>query len=359
MYRPYPAWGGVDNDVPIYAPMTTPQSASPQRLRDIGAYFSAAFSTLRHRGGPIVSIAVGVWLIAGAVMAALVVLTVDSARMLAVLRESSTLSNEAIGDSGIYVGSSASGLSVDEFLSGEWLNFGWGGLIAAVVLATLCYFYASGVCSVAITDQAFRWTFLGEKARVGSSLLWGLKRGLPAFVYLVVLSLVGIILIFGFAALGGFAGYAIGLSTSSSFWGVVLMVLGVVVGAVVGVAFFFWFYVVFSVSPYAIALSDSPWKGMLISARLTKRSRWALWGRIILTLILVAVTLSVVSLPLDVMSAVLPSVAPSITTLAALLILRMLISALGSALSVSSLATTYVDLGGSTPHAIRSPQSQR
>jgi hypothetical protein len=110
-----------------------------------------------------------------------------------------------------------------------------------------------------------------------------------------------------------------------------------------------WVYTIWSVSPYAVALSSRPWGALGQSQRLTRGNRLDVFIRVLLVTLAVAMALAVATLPVDLLLGLLPFAGGGIVSLLLALYVRAMISALSPLVTTSSLMTMYVDLGGEVP----------
>lgn len=210
--------------------------------------------------------------------------------------------------------------------------------ILVLSLLGIFYFIVVSLTHTAVSHQAYCFLEAGRRASYRESLLHALHRVVPGSSLLLFWYLI----CFGSVLFSiGILGYLPWLFTSNIWFSL----LGGLVGLLVGLVCAVWLYTRWSLSGYAVALSKRPWGALSLSSRLTKGSRWAVFGRVVLIAFTVALVISTLSAPLDLVSSVVPW---GFALLLIFLVFRVLLSAVSGALTAAASTSMYLDLGGDT-----------
>jgi len=339
--------------IPSLMPESRVPSPSPHNLgglRGLGPLFTAAWSVVKNRGLTIVSTAATVWIFFSLVAALLVFWTVDIARLNAIY-------SNIMGVSSAILDAASVQADIDTLLSGSWLYFGWSSLLPVGLILFFLYTLTAAVASIAITDQSYFWLERGQKLSIFRGLRAALGRAVPGAVILGAYYLSVTFSVLFFMGLGGVLGF-IGASAFVSDSGDIIIVLvaaaGIILGSVAGIGVAVWLYTVWSVSPYALALSTRPWSALSQSRKLTRGNRLDVLIRIILVTLLVGVILYAITFPFDVALGFIPLASGGLGVIALVLYVRVLLSALSPLVTTASLMTMYVDLGGDVDNSLTS-----
>lgn len=317
-------------------------AAPPPRLRGIGPLFSAAWSVVRARGLAIVATACLAWFLFAVVASILLSLVVDVPRFNALYENVLSATSNPLAATTI-------NQDLDQLVGGNWLRYGWAGLFAVGLVLLLVYLLCAATASIAVTEQAYAWLEQGRKASVLQGLRRGAARALPGTAILGAYYLViATIMLLGMA-IGGVAGYFLGRALTGGEESLApgfAALGGVFLGLLAGTAGAVWVYTIWSVSPYAVALSARPWTALGQSRRLTQGNRLEVFIRLLLVTLAATFALAVLTLPFDFLIGLIPLTLGGIAPLLVVLYLRIVISALSPLITTSSLMTMYVDLGG-------------
>lgn len=246
---------------------------------------------------------------------------------------------------------------LDALFSGDWLYFGWGGLGLVGLALFFLYILTAAIASIAITDQSYFWLQRGQKLNVFSGLRAALGRAAPGSVILGVYYLTVTFSVLLSMAAGAGVGFLAASAFVSDIGDIIVVLaaaVGILLGSFVGIGIAIWLYTVWSVSPYALALSSRPWSALGQSQKLTRGNRLDVLIRIILITLVVAIALYLVTLPLDIALGFVPLAPGGFVVLAVILYARILLSALSPLVTTASLMTMYVDLGGEVETSLAS-----
>lgn len=336
--------GSRTSSKPVMTDTPSVQPPSALLLRNLSGLWGAATSVVRARGMAIVGTALLVWSVFAGVLILVVRANVN-------VSEASRLYEQLVNPNAI-LEIDATQSAAQEIASGTWLFHGWGGVATGLVLLVVLYLLCATTANIAVTEQSYAWLTDQRKASFAGSLVRALRRSLPGSIILAIYLSVVVLLVAATTAVGGVGAY-MALSTLvpdaslivQTATTLVFATLGLMAGAAIAV----WVYTVWSVSPYAVALSPHPWSALSQSQALTKGHRLDVFIRLLLVLVVVGVLTAVLSLPFDALLGVLPFVVGGIAPFAIAMYLRVAISAVSPLISTAALLSVYLDLGGATP----------
>jgi len=296
------------------------------KLRDIPSLAAAGVKVAKARWKTMLALSTLVWSLWASVVAAAVAISIDVGSVSRKYTEITAFVSDPEKTEDVLA----------SIFSINFLKSGGGVFFACVVLVAIGYFLAASVANTALAYQAYRFLTFSEKAGFWVSLRHALKRAAPgsvliSFWYLVCFSLV---------ILGGFIfGVASFFATENAWFAVAASLVGVLGGLILSI----WLYTRWSLTGYAVALSQHPWLGLAVSSRITRGSRWGVLGRIVLISLVVSIIVSALGAPFNVLVSFLPF---GYVLLFSLLLVRVMLSAVSGVLTGATSTSMYLDLGG-------------